>query len=322
MNLSPIVLLHTDDPQPALETVQRAHPDLSIHTCDSYQGLARALQQSRTEVVYSVRFDGTPGYPASELRSAEHVKWIAVGGSGTDHLAPWDAASLTVTNAAGVAADMMAEYVLGCVLSLQLDLRGFHRAQQQRRWVAGSVTPIAGKSALLIGLGQTGTAVARRFKAMDMTVLGVRANPAPMDNVDAVFGQDALRELLPQADVIVVAVPLLANTRHLLASNEFAMMKSTAMLVDISRGGVVHEPSLLHALQSGKLAAAALDVFAIEPLPQAHDFWSMDNVIITPHCSSVYPGWAQRSVEMFADNLHRYRRGQPLARVVDPDRGY
>lgn len=322
MTRSPIVLLHTDKPESACDIVQKQHSDLVIHTCNTYSELPARLAETKAEVVYSVRFAGTPDFPRQSLLSADHVKWISVGGSGTDHLLPWDPAQLIVTNAAGVAADMMAEYVLGCVLSFRLNLRHFHRAQQHHQWVGGSVTPVAGQTALLIGLGQTNLAVAKRLQAMDVQVLGVRANPVPADNVDQVYPTDALATLLPRADIIVVAVPLLPATQQLLSHNEFQSMKANSILVDVSRGGVVDEAALIHALQSGHLAAAALDVFTEEPLPSGHALWDMQNVIITPHCSSVYEGWEDRSVEMFAHNLHRYRRGQTLDRVVDPQRGY
>lgn len=277
-----------------------------------------------------MRFDGTPGFPRQALLDSTWVKWISVGGSGTDHLLPWDTTQLTVTNAAGVAADMMAEYVLGCLLSFRLNLRGFQRAQLDKKWTSGLVTPVSGQTALLPGAGNTGMAVARRFKAMNMRVIGVRANPAASkrrvenaaEYIDAIYSPEALPELLAHADVVVVAVPLLPSTRNLLSAVEFAAMKPNTILVDISRGGVVDETALVQALRSGSIEGAALDVFTKEPLPVDHPLWEFDNVIITPHCSSVYDGWELRSVAMFADNLHRYRQGQPLDRVVDPRKGY
>ena len=118
--LSPIVLLHTNDPEPARDILHRMHPDLTVHTCSTYADLSDSLDESQAEVVYTVRFDGTPDFPSRVLHNAAQVKWISVGGSGTDHLLRWDTAQRTVTNAAGVAADMMAEYALGCVLSCLL----------------------------------------------------------------------------------------------------------------------------------------------------------------------------------------------------------
>ena len=318
----PIVILHTDNPDPALKLLGSAHPDLLLHACNSYAGLPALVDKTRAEVVFSVRFAGTPGYPRVALLESTTLKWLSVGGSGTDHLIPWDPSKLTVTNAAGVAADMMAEYVLGAMLSFSLDLRGFARAQAAREWIAGKMESIGGKTILILGLGKTGRAVARRAQAMGLTTLGVRARPRPTDHLDEMYGIEDLPDLWRRADFIVCCVPLLESTRRLIGSKAFAAMKRSAVLIDVSRGGVVDEAALVAALQSGKLRGAALDVFTTEPLPRDHALWYMPNVIITPHCSSVYDGWEMKSLAMFSENLHRYRRGEALENVVDPVRGY
>ncbi len=173
------MILHTDAASVAVETLNETHPDLRVETCNSYAGLADLIETIQAEVVYSVRFDGTPRFPKQALVDSETVKWISVGGSGTDHLQPWDPARLTVTNAAGVAADMIAEYVLGVILTFSLDLRGFARLQQAREWKAGKVQPVNRQTLLILGLGKTGLAIAARAKAFGMTTLGVRARPKP-----------------------------------------------------------------------------------------------------------------------------------------------
>jgi phosphoglycerate dehydrogenase-like enzyme len=322
MSARPIVILHTDRPEPALAVLRDIHAELTVHACDSYAALPDLVERTAAEVVYSVRFDGTPRYPRHALTESQTVKWISVGGSGTDHLGRWDPTHVTVTNAAGVAAGMLAEYALGAMLSFSQDLRGFHRRQQARSWTAARVEPIEGKTVLIVGLGKTGEAVARRAKAMGMTTLGIRARPKPTRNLDGVHGSDALIALLPRADFIVCCVPLLPSTRGLLGAAAFAAMKPKAVLIDISRGGVVEEAALLAALDIGHIKGAALDVFATEPLPADHPLWGYDNVAITPHCASVYEGWDVKSVQMFAANLARYRCGEPLENVVNPDRGY
>ncbi len=319
---NPTVILHTDDPDPALEFLGCTHPDLPLHGCDSYAGLPELLDKTGAEVIFSVRFAGTPGYPRMPLLESKTLKWLSVGGSGTDHMSPWDPSKLTVTNAAGVAADMMAEYAIGAMLSFSLDFRRFARAQAAREWIAGRVEPIAGKTVLILGLGKTGRAVALRAKAMGMSTIGVRARPHPTDHLDEVHGMNALPDLWPCADFIVCGVPLLENTRRLVDAKAFAAMKREAVLIDVSRGGIVEETALVAALQSGNLRGAALDVFTTEPLPRDHVLWSMPNVIVTPHCSSVYEGWEMKSLAMFCENLHRYRRGEALENVVDPVRGY
>ena len=322
MPARPTIILHTDKPAGALAVLAETHPDLDVHACDTYAGLPALIQRTAAEVVYSVRFDGTPRYPRQALVESPTVKWVSIGGSGTDHLGRWDPAHVTVTNSAGVAAGMLAEYALGAMLSFSLDLRGFERRQQARQWGGGRVEPIEGKTVLIVGLGKTGEAVARRAQAMGMHTLGIRARPKPMSSIDEVHGPDALLALIGRADFIVCCVPLLPTTRGLLGDAAFAAMKPSAVLIDISRGGVVEEAALLAALDKGRIKGAALDVFATEPLPAEHPLWGFDNVAVTPHCAAVYDGWDIKSVHMFADNLARYRKGEPLENVVNPERGY
>ena len=250
---SPIVILHTDKPKPARDLVASAHPDLEVHTCDTYDGLPAILSETGAEVLYSVRFAGTPSYPRAAILAAPTMRWVSVGGSGTDHLNPWVSSALTVTNAAGVAADMMAEYALGAALHFTLGFGAFRAAQTQREWMAGQVEPIAGKTVLILGLGKTGEAAAARFKAMGLVTLGVRARPRPTPNVDEVFGMADLPALWPRADVIVVSVPLTPETRGMVGRRAFAAMKPTAVLIDVSRGGVVDEAALLQALDEGHI---------------------------------------------------------------------
>lgn len=318
----PIVILHSSKPDAVRAVLAEGHPDLQIHTCDSYEALPAMITETGAEVVYSVRFAGTPGFPRAALFDDGPVKWVSVGGSGTDHLNPWDPDQVTVTNAAGVAADMMAQYALGAMFQFTLDFPGFRAAQAQQDWISGKVEPIDGKTVLIIGLGKTGEAVAARCKAMGLNMLGVRARPKHTPNVDEVHGMEALPDLWPRADFIVTCVPLLDSTRGLVGADAFAAMKDTAVIIDVSRGGVIDEAALLAALESGRIKGAALDVFMTEPLPKGHRFWALENVIVTPHCSSVYDGWDLKSVRMFSDNLMRYRKGEALNNIVNPQRGY
>ncbi|TPL51829.1 D-2-hydroxyacid dehydrogenase [Mesorhizobium sp. B2-4-6] len=322
MSARPTVILHTDKPAGALAVLAETHPDLDVHACDTYAGLPALIERTAAEVVYSIRFDGTPRYPRQALVESPTVKWVSIGGSGTDHLGRWDPAHVTVTNSAGVAAGMLAEYALGAMLSFSLDLRGFERRQLTRQWGGGHVEPIEGKTVLILGLGKTGEAVARRAQAMGMRALGIRARPKAMPALDEVHGPDGLLALMGRADFIVCCVPLLPTTRGLLGEAAFAAMKPSAVLIDISRGGVVEEAALLGALDNKQIKGAALDVFATEPLPAEHPLWAYDNVAVTPHCAAVYDGWDIKSVRMFADNLARYRKGEPLENAVNPERGY
>lgn len=319
---TPRIILHNSDTAPLARWLRAAFPKADYRECNSYEALPALIKSYRPEVVYSVRFAGTPGFPRDALFVPNGPSWVANGGAGTDHYGQWDPEKTTVTNAAGVAAGMMAEYVLGGFLYFTLDIPGLQKDKAARIWNARMVTPLAGKTLLVIGLGHTGQALAQRAKAFGMTVLGTRARPRTMNHVDEVHAADDLPDLLPRADFIAVSTPLTPATRGLIGAAEIAMMRRGAILADVSRGGVVDQTALLGALKTGSLAAAVLDVFETEPLPQASPLWTLDNVIISPHCSSVYAEWEEASFRLFLDNLGRWMRAEKLVNIVDPSRWY
>ena len=316
------ILLHNSETASFARQLRGAFPNTDIAECNSYDDLPTDVARFKPDIVYSVRFAGTPGFPRYALFGPDGPRWVANGGAGTDHFGQWDPTKVTVTNAAGVAADMMAEYVLGCFLHFTLDIAGLQSDKSARRWTARTVAPLFGKTVLIIGLGHTGRAIAKRAKAFGMTVLGTRARPQVMEDVDEVHASDTLHALLPRADFIAISTPLTAETKSLISSAEMAAMKPGVILADVSRGGVVDQSVLYEALVSGHVANAALDVFETEPLPADSPLWALDNVIISPHCSSVFAEWEEASFQLFLDNLGRWTRGERLSNIVDPVRGY
>ncbi|REJ71507.1 MAG: D-2-hydroxyacid dehydrogenase, partial [Proteobacteria bacterium] len=213
-------------------------------------------------------------------------------------------------------------YVFGCFLHFSLDVPGLQADKTARIWRPRFVTPLKGKTILVVGLGHTGRSIAAHAKAFGMTVLGTRMRPTKMDNIDQVYPSDQLLDVLPQADFVAVSTPLTDQTRGLIGQNEIDAMKSGVVLADVSRGGVIDQSALLSALQSGKIAGAGLDVCETEPLPIASPFWDLNNIILSPHCSAVHDQWEQDSFNLFLDNLQNWENGDPLFNIVDPNRGY
>jgi phosphoglycerate dehydrogenase-like enzyme len=316
------LMVHHDKADLVVNILRRRLPDFRIACCTDYAGLPQALTREAPDILYTVRFAGTPGFPRLAILACPSLRWVSVGGSGADHLAPWDPSRVTVTNAAGVGAETMSQYVIAAILHFTLGLPYFAARQREHRWVSGKVASVKGLSLAILGLGRTGQAVASLAKALGMRVMGIRANPVATPHVDRVEPVERLRDVLGEADFVVVCLPLTERTRYLLDTPEFAAMKHGTVLIDVSRGGIVRQSALVENLANGVLNGAALDVFETEPLPQASPLWNMPNVIITPHCSSVYEGWEQRSIEMFCDNVDRWRRGEKLDSIVDPRRGY
>lgn len=317
------ILLHDRETKAIAARLGAAHPDCVTETCEDNQSLPAVIREFRPDVVYSVRFVTPDPYPAAALLGEAGPRWLCVGGAGIDHLGEWDTDVTTVTNAAGVAADMMAEYILGTFLHFTLDIPGLQKDKGARRWDRSRlVTPIKGKTLLIIGLGQTGQSLARRAKAFGMRVTGTRARPCPMDNVDHVGAPSELPQLAADADFVAVTTPLVPATKGLVGTEFLSTLKPGAILSDVSRGGVTDHAALRDALESGRVAGAALDVFPREPLPPEDPIWQADNILISPHCSSVHAEWAVQSFSLFLENLDNWRAGRALFNIVDPQRGY
>lgn len=323
MKDAPRILIHNSKTALMVERLADAMPDAEVDISETYEDVEAAIDRFKPDVAYSICFRGRSGFPRDAFLGSNGPRWISVGGSGVDHLTPWDTSKLTVTNSAGVAAPMMAEFVFGTILHFTLDIPGLAQDQAEHHWRDLRVmTPLKGKTMLIVGLGHTGQAVAARAKAFGLHVIGTRAQPKPMENVDEVRAASDLPDLWRKADFVVLSVPLLPTTRGLVNARAFAAMKETAILVDVSRGGVLDAAALTNAMRQKVIAGAALDVFETEPVATDSPLWDLENVIISPHCSAVYREWAMQSFELFIENLARWRNGQPLVNIVDPVRGY
>lgn len=320
---SPRVILHNNEPDAMMARFAERFPDADVRACRTYEDLPPLISAFRPDVFYGIRFAGTDQFPHQALKANDGPKWVSIGGSGVDHMGGWDPDKLQVTNSAGVAAGMMAEYMIGGFLHFMLDVPGLQKDQARRHWQSDrQVMPLQGKTLLIVGLGSTGQALAARAKAFGMHVIGTRARPQETPHVDAVHGVDELPQLWGRADFISVCVPLLPSTKGMVDAAAFAAMKPGAVLADVSRGGVIETSALLAALNTGRLAGAVLDVFEEEPLPADHAIWSAPNTLISPHCSSVYEGWEMASFDMFLDNLENWIAGRPLNNLVSPALGY
>ncbi len=317
------VLIHYDNGQPMMDRLRAEVPEVAATFCPRHEDLPDLIAQTRPDAVYSVRFTGTAPFPRDALFMAGGPRWIANGGVGTDHFGHWDTGSVTVTNAAGVASEMMAEYMLGGFLHFTLDVPGLQADKVARRWAdQRGMRPLNVRTLLIVGLGHTGAALALRAKAFGMRVIGTRATPRPMPHVDHVGAAADLPDLLPQADFIAICTPLIPATRGLIGAEALAAMKPGVILADVSRGGVVDQTALCAALTSGHVGGATLDVFETEPLPPESPLWEAPNLIISPHCAAVHEGWEAASFSLFLQNLARFQMGTPLVNIVDPARGY
>ncbi len=212
-----------------------------------------------------------------EMRS---VRWIHALGAGVDTF-PFDLlrqGEVMVTNSRGVYADALAEFVLAAMLWFAKDLRRLAQNQASRRWEPYTLERLEGAIVGIVGFGGVGRAVARRAEALGMRVLALRRS-----------GGTPLEDLIPASDYLVLSTPLTPETRKLIDAKRIALMRPSAVLINVSRGAVVEESALLDALEAKRIRGAALDVFETEPLPPSHPLWALDNVLISPHTADPMP---------------------------------
>jgi phosphoglycerate dehydrogenase-like enzyme len=314
------VLVHSDRPQHFVPGIRKRFPQVSVSVCETYAGIAQAIERERPEIVLSHKFENA-AYPGLAVSGAPGIRWIHCGGTGVDHFAPWDGERVTITNSPGVASVAMSEYALAAIYALNLYFPHYARLQHERRWLRGTVRQTQGGTAVVIGLGRIGRRIAARLKGAGLTVIGIRSRAEPVPEADRTLPISRLKEALAEADHIVVIVPLTAATRGLIDRAALDAVRPGAFLVNLSRGGVVDETALLDALRDGRIGGAALDVFENEPLPPDSPFWDLANVIVTPHSAGFVEGWESIVCEMFCDNLGRWLDGKSLCNVVASESG-
>lgn len=245
--------------------------------------------------------------------------WVQSGAAGFDNPVfgqiVQKGATLTTSHGQAVG---MADYVLWGVLDALQGGPARRAAQAAREWTRQPFREIAGSRWLIVGFGAIGKGVADRARGFGAHVTGVRRNPAIDPSADRIAAQGDLPSLLPDADVVVLACPLTAETRHMANAGFFAAMKAGSIFVNVGRGGLVDEPALLAALDKGVPEHAVLDVFETEPLPTESPFWAHPRVTLTPHSSGMSSGNATRNDALFLENLARFVGGQPLLNAADP----
>jgi phosphoglycerate dehydrogenase-like enzyme len=273
---------------------------------------ARTAEESRAaiddaDVVLTIRSIG------GELPDGTAPDWVQTLNSGVDSydLETLAEREVAVTNAAGVAAEPIAEQVLGYLLVFERRIhKGIRQQERDGVWRRYSAGELGGKTLGIVGVGAIGTRVAELASAFDVEVIGTKRTPetAP-DVVDEAYPPDGLPELLARSDYLVLACPLVEATRGLIGTEELMSMRSDAVLVNVARGEIVEESALETALQQKRIRGAALDVFEEEPLPRESPLWDLSNAVVTPHMAGSTPRYADRIGSLFEENYRRYAAG-------------
>lgn len=262
------------------------------------------------------------------LETAPNLRWQHTPSAGVDHILSsplFLEREIVLTNSAGIYAIPIAEFVMTLILNHAKQFAAVRSLQAQHRWqqnIGFSFTELTNAKLLIIGAGGIGQAIATRASAFGMHVWGSRRHTEPLPGFERIVGTEEWRSLLPEADYVVVAIPLTPQTRGIIDAAVLRSMRSSAYLINIARGAVVNQADLLNALEENWISGAGLDTFDPEPLPADSPLWSLSNVTVSPHCSGFSPQNDQRIVELFLDNLMRYRSGQPLRNIVNKSVGY
>jgi len=245
-------------------------------------------------------------------RKAPQLQWVQVLGTGVDKVvdAPTLASHVLVTNMHGIHGAPCAEAAIASMLALSRQLKRSLRAQDRKAWERFPVRILAGKTVTIFGIGVIAAALAPLCKAFGMRVIGVTSAPRDLPGFDQVVGRDRLIEAVGEADHLVLLTPLTRATREIVGDAVLAAMKPGAVLVNLARGGIVDETALIRALEEGRIAGAALDVFSVEPPLQDNKLWALPNVIMTPHLGGFYEEYPDQVLPVVEENLRRFLAGE------------
>jgi len=243
----------------------------------------------------------------AELDRTSELQYFACSSAGYEHL-PLDAladAGVAVTNAAGVHAPNVSEYVLGALLSFERRFFEARSRQERREWRSYNATELAGSRVVVVGMGAIGQAILERLAPFDVETVSVRYSPEKDTPADEVYGYDDIEAAAADADAIALACPLSEETTALVDREVLANLDPDATVVNVARGPVVDTDALVRALRKNAIGGAALDVTDPEPLPSEHDLWGFDNVLITPHNAGHTPAYFERLADIVTENIER-----------------
>lgn len=306
------------------QRLQQAYPDFIVDQLQSYDRVPEEIVDADVFIGWSLR--------PEQFRIAKKLKWIHSPAAAVHQLMYPELinSNVILTNASGVHGPVVAEHAIAAVFALAKRLPQAMHYQARRIWAQELMwneyprpSEVAGSTVLVVGLGGIGREFATRAKALGMKVIAVRENPSKGPGpADEVYGPDKIDELLPRADYVLLCTPVTPATNAIVNKERLNRMRHSAYLINVARGPLVDEAALVEALQNDRIAGAALDVFVEEPLPPDSPFWSLKNVLITPHTAAVTEKLWERHYDLIVENLNRFLAGKPLLNQVDTKRGY
>jgi phosphoglycerate dehydrogenase-like enzyme len=301
------------------QTVVARFPDDRVLAIADENGLPAAAD---AEVAFS---GNNPRRVRQLLDATPKLRWYHTVSAGVENMPLPELAQrgIVLTNNSGSYDVQIAEHLMAFVFAASRQLHRYRDNQRASQWKDHEHQELRDATIVVYGMGSIGGEIARLASAIGMRVIGVRrqaASRAP--GIDRVVPTDQLAEVVGEADYLAIAAPLTSATRGAVSREVISRMKPTGWIMNIARGAIVDEPAMIEALRAKRIGGAALDVFTTEPLPAESPLWTLENVIITPHNSGSSPRVGERTLALFAENLRRYKAGEPLINRVDYEAGY
>lgn len=261
------------------------------------------------------------------LHSAKNLKWMQITWAGADRFTANFPENVILTNTSGVFGRIISEYTMGMILSQYKQLQKYYVNQKKKVWAdLGPELSLLNKRVLILGTGNVGGSIAQKLHAFGTYNIGLNRSGRKAEHFDEVHTLDNLDALLPQADILVGALPKTPGTIGLLDYRRMGLMRKDALLVNVGRGTMIVTKDLEKLLEEGHFYGVVLDVMDPEPLPETSSLWSCERVLLTPHISGIgfghEPATEAAIWEICRENLRRYAAGDPLTHVVDVAAGY
>jgi phosphoglycerate dehydrogenase-like enzyme len=285
--------------------VRKRFPDVNVDMVDHHSKVDPYIGSADVLVTFG------PMMADHVFAKAKNLKWVQALGTGIDGFTdqPSFRKDWLLTNMHGFHGGPVSEAALAGMLALSRDLPRSLRSQARRKWDRFPVKLLKDKTVGIFGVGAIAAELAPRCKALGMSVLGISSAKRQVAGFDAMFHRDELAQAVRALDYLVLLTPYTPQTKNIVNADVFAAMKPTAYLVNLARGGVVDEAALVAALKSKRLAGAALDVFATEPLPEDSPLWDMDNVVITTHQGGFFDDYPKHALPVIEENLRKFLAG-------------